>query len=562
MTSTTATRRKCWIAETPRLVILAGVAAMAGESAYGQLGQLILYVDQAAPDGGDGSSWEHAFRDIHSASEAVRDATLVDAHDVVEIRIAKGVYRPDRGTGDRGRSFLIVTGNGPTRLFRLRGSFQGYGASDPDAQDFESSRTVLSGDLKNDDLPGFLNRSDNSFVVAEVGLQATTVLIEGIDVRGAFATIGESTSPKGRTGGLLVTVSSPVGAPDVLTSIERCRFEENQTDLSMGAGLSILAQSAAIINCEFRRNRAQRAPGGAVSLSVQFGYVTGIYSCEFESNSATHGGAIYQERSRLDVERCVFVGNSASVEGGAIAGIGARTAASLFVRNSAGSSGGAIGTSGYLGSKIGACTFVSNTAEVGAAINSYSSGLNVTQCVFADNLSAPAGIDVQCVDTAQPSKFSYNVFSGALSTIRIVGDNATYTNNVVNQNPQFIRPAVPADADSDWDKWNYRLRLNSKAIGIGGQWAGVDLDGRWRADGEPRPGDAGCYYYTYFTCPANISRNWNQIVDDEDFVLFLEAYTKQISPPANPDADLDRDGLVDDLDFSLFAAAYDRMICP
>jgi len=544
------------------LVSLVSLTTMTGQSAYGQLGQLIVYVDQAAPDGGNGSSWGNAFRDIHDATEAVLDATSVDAYDVVEVRIAKGVYRPDRGTGDRRQSFLFVTGNGPTRLFRLRGSFRGFGASDPDAQDFVSCRTILSGDLKQDDLPGFVNRADNSFVVADIGLQATTVLIEGVDVRGAYAASGESTSPKGRTGGMLVTVSSPVGVPDVLTAIVGCRFEENQTDLSMGAALTINAQSAQIINCEFRRNRALRAPGGAVSLSVQFGYMTGIYACEFESNSATHGGAIYQERSRLDVERCVFIGNSAAVEGGAIAGIGARTAASLFVRNSAGGSGGAIGTSGYLGSKIGACTFVSNSAGIGAAINSYSSGLNVTQCVFADNISSPAGVDVQCVETVQPSKFSYNLFSGAQSTIRIVGGTATYISNLTNQNPHFIRPAVPADADSDWEKWNYRLRLSSKGIGIGGRWAGKDLDDRWRADGEPRPGDAGCYYYTYFTCPANISRNWNQIVDDEDFVLFLGAYTEQVSPPANPDADVNRDGLVDDADFLLFAVAYDRLLCP
>ncbi|MGH7244658.1 MAG: hypothetical protein ACREJD_14695 [Phycisphaerales bacterium] len=562
MARTRMAKHTFWNGTVARIAVLACLIATTGHFACAEPEELIVYVDQAAPAGGDGSSWDRAFRDIHDATDLVLDTTLQAPHDLIEIRLAKGVYRPDRGTGNRATAFLFAASGELTRNFHVRGCFRGFGASEPDKQDFEE-RTILSGDLQNDDLPGFVNRSDNSFLVASAGLYAVSVLFEGIDVRGGYAALGESTSPRGETGGLRLTVSSPVGDPNDSTVLQDCRFEENQTDRTMGAGVTILAPSAQIVYCEFRRNRALRAPGGAVALAVQYGFSTGFYSCVFESNSATHGGAIYQERNRIDVARCVFVGNTAEVEGGAIAGIGGTTAASLFVRNRAGGSGGAIATTGYLGAKIGACTFVSNTAGVGAAINSYSSGLNVTQCLFADNVSSsPAGVDLRCIDTVQPSQFSYNLFSQGLSTIDIEGGTATYSQNLINQNAQFIRPANPTDTDSEWENWNYRLRLNSKGIGIGGQWAGRDLDGRWRNDGNPKPGDAGCYYYSYFTCPANISRDLDQFVDDADFVLFIGAYIEQISPPANPDADLNRDGLVDDADFSLFAATYDRLICP
>jgi hypothetical protein len=62
------------------------------------------------------------------------------------------------------------------------------------------------------------------------------------------------------------------------------------------------------------------------------------------------------------------------------------------------------------------------------------------------------------------------------------------------------------------------------------------------------------------TCPADY--NFDRVVDDADFILFVEAYNLIETPPADFRADINGDGLVDDADFGLFSAAYDVLICP
>ncbi len=85
----------------------------------------IIYVDDDAPPGGDGSSWATAYRFL-------QDAMLSGAG---EVRIAQGTYRPDEdeanptGTGDPFAYFDMFFGPGT-----LRGGFAGIGAPNPDAQ--------------------------------------------------------------------------------------------------------------------------------------------------------------------------------------------------------------------------------------------------------------------------------------------------------------------------------------------------------------------------------------------------------------------------------------------
>lgn len=50
-------------------------------------------------------------------------------------------------------------------------------------------------------------------------------------------------------------------------------------------------------------------------------------------------------------------------------------------------------------------------------------------------------------------------------------------------------------------------------------------------------------------------------VDDADFSLFVQACDACLVPPADPAADLNRDGVVEDSDLALFTQAYDRGSC-
>ena len=61
-------------------------------------------------------------------------------------------------------------------------------------------------------------------------------------------------------------------------------------------------------------------------------------------------------------------------------------------------------------------------------------------------------------------------------------------------------------------------------------------------------------------CPADFTSDG--FVDDNDFVLFTQAYDAFTVPPANPACDLNGDSFVDDTDFVLFANAYDAFVCP
>ena len=130
----------------------------------------ILYVDDDAPPGGDGQSWETAFHYLQDALAAAQPGSGVE-----EIRVGQGAYRPDQDEagnvtpGDREAAFTLAGG-----VVHL-GGYAGYGATDPDARDVELYETILTGDLNGDDEPDFVNYEDNSFHVTPVSYTHLTL---------------------------------------------------------------------------------------------------------------------------------------------------------------------------------------------------------------------------------------------------------------------------------------------------------------------------------------------------------------------------------------------------
>jgi hypothetical protein len=112
----------------------------------------VLYVDDTSEPGGAGASWESALRDLGDAL-AVAECSAGQA---VEIRVAQGVYRPDRGTGAREGTFRLAGGA------EVKGGYAGVGAPDPDQRDPLLYPTVLTGDLAGNDKPDFVNYAENS----------------------------------------------------------------------------------------------------------------------------------------------------------------------------------------------------------------------------------------------------------------------------------------------------------------------------------------------------------------------------------------------------------------
>ena len=114
-----------------------------------------LYVDDDAPPGGDGSSWNHAFPTLQDALCRISDGDVV--------HIAGGTYKPDLSSNgvfpilDRSATFYLTAGT------VLAGGFAGLdNLLDPDMQDIENHETIFTGDLTGDDAADKPQTDDNA----------------------------------------------------------------------------------------------------------------------------------------------------------------------------------------------------------------------------------------------------------------------------------------------------------------------------------------------------------------------------------------------------------------
>ncbi|MEK6799197.1 MAG: right-handed parallel beta-helix repeat-containing protein [Planctomycetota bacterium] len=113
--------------------------SMAGGVVQGELLKTkIWYANLHATGANDGTSWHDAFVDLHHAFALAQPGD--------EVWVAKGVYKPDRGTGDPLLFFPIPNG------VALYGGFDGSEIS-LDQRDWVVNETIISGDLKGDDGP-------------------------------------------------------------------------------------------------------------------------------------------------------------------------------------------------------------------------------------------------------------------------------------------------------------------------------------------------------------------------------------------------------------------------
>ena len=167
---------------------------------------------------------------------------------------------------------------------------------------------------------------------------------------------------------------------------------------SIGAGAIYIEGNYATINgSAFTDNTALK--GGAIMVAINH---THIYDCNFTENSAFNygavgglGGAVYLENaSDSDFERCIFVNNNASVNGGAIdwheGSSEGKILSSSFEDNSAKNNGGAVFWAGHDG-MISDSNFTLNTADKGGAV--FWGGMNgkINNSRFISNNASQGG---------------------------------------------------------------------------------------------------------------------------------------------------------------------------
>ena len=285
---------------------LAGALA-ALSTAVAAHGQTVLYVDDDAPLGGNGRSWSEAFQDLH-------DALWLASHvrDDVEIRIAQGIYTPDRGTGIREASFEIddsMVGSGMTFGIglSLKGAFAGIKALDPNERDTHRFKSVLSGDLNGDDKPGFVNYEDNSHHIVQVfDVSDSGVAFDGLVFRGGNAT--GPNLPWARGGAIRVVSSNIVILRD-------CVLRDNLAEY--GGAISHFSSVCIVSRCFFGNNRAEYY-GGAIHVNNLATAL--IANCVFSGNSSGLRGGAIDNNHRLEAAECTFYGNSTGSNGAAIFG--------------------------------------------------------------------------------------------------------------------------------------------------------------------------------------------------------------------------------------------------
>jgi len=251
----------------------------------------VLYVDDDAPPGGGGQSWNTAFNDLQDALDV---AAL--SGDVIEIWVAAGTYRPDRATYQQDESFELQNN------LVVYGGFAGneqylWERTVPD------NPTILSGDLLEDDGPGFANMGDNSLhVVTAIGTDGTAVL-DGFIVQGGNA--GAFGGDDSLGGGVLVK--------DGAARVVGCRFNANQA--SFGGALACRNASPMLMACSFVENAASTVGGAIFNLDTCAPVVIG---CMFSHNSAGLQGGALASTTGCDVTvlNSVFCGNEAMSYGG------------------------------------------------------------------------------------------------------------------------------------------------------------------------------------------------------------------------------------------------------
>jgi hypothetical protein len=336
----------------------------------------VVYVDDSAPGGGDGSSWAAAFNFLQDGLSAASGSGAT------EIRVGQGTYIPDRsaavpgGTGDRASTFSLLED------VSVLGGYAGVGMPDPNLRDVDLYVSTLSGDLAANDGPNFFNNGENAHhVVSAIGVGATAV-IDGFTITGGNANDNgaEDTSAGG---GIYVSLASPV--------INDCEVFENHVS-DRGAGMFNGSSTAPMItNTNFRNNRADVRGGGMHNFVNASPTVT---DCGFFTNSAGQdGGGIYNRSASVPLlTRVVFDRNSAFVGGGAwnFSG-GAMFDDCDFIANSAGAGGGMYTLKSPT---LTNCDFANNVATVGGGLyvdGGSAGGPNLRDCRFTSNLSGLDG---------------------------------------------------------------------------------------------------------------------------------------------------------------------------
>ncbi len=376
----------------------------------------VIFVDACAAPGGDGTGWASSFRFLQDALAVASDPES----GISEIRVAGGLYKPDRHTTFQLRSGLA-----------LRGGYAGFGAADPDERDPARYETILSGafedisdsdcclshttpgcdcygcevpvcaalpsccDIEWDDLCAALAAAlcphmcsggslpHNSRLVTTSGTDETAVL-DGLTITGARNNVyNDNGSPT-----IIDCVITGAGHYQIYNingsapSVTGCTFCGDEG----GRGIFNQDSTLDVIDCTFSNCR-----GAMVNINSS---ATVRGSSFLDNGSSQKGGAIHNESSNPEISDCLFVNNWGNPFGGSIYNLNSHPTVvdCTFTADFPNENWfNAVGGGGFYNDSsnptLSGCVFDGLRAinRGGAIINVYGSSPTLTDCVFVNN---------------------------------------------------------------------------------------------------------------------------------------------------------------------------------
>ena len=431
----------------------------------------IVFVDDTATGANTGGSWANAKTSLMSALSIAKAG--------YEVWVAAGRYVPDAAT----YPYRFVMKQGVP----LYGGFAGTETLRTQ-RDWTVHVSRLSADVNGDDGPAFTNRADNLAGIIQVPYTSDEV-IDGFTISGST----DGPALKTETGHATVanctftdntTTSYLAPALDGYANITDSHFIGNR---STGGSGAVSLQTGTCLRCTFRQNVG--TTGGAMTLGGQTG--TEVRDSLFEENSATTGGAIATGDAAPRILNSRFLRNSAQ-NGGAIFfdwRYAPQVAGCLFNGNTATVNGGAIYARGTqvtpMAPTIINSTLANNSAGDGGAI--YAS------------VSGPGSVEVTLVNSVvarnSPNQFASSGANMVKATYTCIDQNTNGTGVVkLNGADPFVdsngADNVGGNADDD-----LHLPAGSACVDSGNNASvpsdlTVDLDAKPRLNGTV---DRGAY---------------------------------------------------------------------
>lgn len=478
----------------------------------------VVYVDRGATGNNTGVDWANAYTSLQTALQAGWGS---------EVWVAEGVYCPAPPQGSAAETFTLRNNLG------VYGGFAGV-ETQREQRDPAAHVTILSGDLNGDDLPGWVNMTENTdHIITASGVNDTAIL-DGFTIKS-----GRCTQSSGA--GLRILNASPL--------IARCKVTVNIADFSPGAGCLIIGGSPRFEACEFTGNyvwlsrgagayiatgssptfsdclfsgNAVHGGGAAVAdgaaMFIEFDAPTIIERSTFSANVAdpnyplySNGGAICSLGQDLTITHSDFVANRADVGGALWIGRPARIENSRFTGNDA-LVGGAIVNFVAAGTLVVGCTFSFNDAEDGGAVSNSTNGIiEFRNSILWGNTGIGETRFKQQVHNAGGTvSFAYSCIEGVFERIPNEDPpNPRSYPGCIDENPTFV-DADGADNRGGTMDDDFRLRAASPCIDAADNAlflpaTHTDLDGLSRftndlgtpdtGEGGAQIADLGCYEF-------------------------------------------------------------------